>query len=216
MAQQPEPAPEQDPQAEIEDILREATQSVRWAVGAPASAASADDAERPPGGPRVLPALRAVRASGEIRFDNSDHHGSGVIVVEARPQVRLSTMAWVAIALGVVTTLVWFRVIADGTVPTPAKLDPVYAEASLRHAMAITIRRIDDFEKRYDRVPTTIVELGPQSWPPITYETVDIRRYRLNAAGPNNPIEYDSIQPAESFLANTPEFLKRVSSPETP
>jgi len=215
MEQQPEPAPERDPQTEIADILREATQSVRWAVGGSGPVASGDDTAQPSSGPRVLPPLRAVRASGEIRFE-TDHHVPGVIVVEARHQVQVSPMAWVAIALGLVVSFAWFKVIADGTQNVPAKLDPVYAEASLRHAMAITIRRVDDFQHRYDRVPTTIVELGTQSWPPITYETVDVNRYRLVAAGPNNPIEYDSIQPAESFLANTTEFLKRVSAPETP
>jgi len=215
MEQQPEPAPERDAKEEIEDILREATQSVRWAVGGSGPVAPSEDGERPPGGPRVLPPLRAVRAQADIHFD-TDHHVPGVLVVEARERIHVAPQTWVAIGLGLVVALVWFRVLAGWAAPVPAKLDPVYAEASLRHAMSITIRRITDFDRRYGRVPNTLTELGPQSWPPITYEPIDVHRYRLVAAGPNNPIEYDSIQPAESFLANTPEFLRRVSTPETP
>jgi hypothetical protein len=92
----------------------------------------------------------------------------------------------------------------------------VYAEASVRVAIAIESRRIDEFIAAYRRAPATLTEIGGSAWDAISYERVDVRRYRLVAPGPNNPIIYDSLESIYGFLGKSREILRSPPAERTP
>ena len=185
-ARSPEEEPQEQPQETLEDILREANEllhkSPQQAGSGPAP---------PPGppeltvhgpaqggaaqGPTQAPRTAAPSASAGVKYEADQRRRNVEVPRAAEPAFRLTPARITALALGTLAALAWGRLLLFGTY-TPPVIDPTYAEASMRWALVLTSKRVEDFRLRYHRTPSTLSEIGHVP-APIGYERVSFDRY---------------------------------------
>ncbi len=117
-----------------------------------------------------------------------------------------------ALALGAVAALLWVRLLAFGDTASAPTFDPAYSEASMRWAIVLTSRRVDDFRRANQRTPNAFSEIGELPSPLISYERVSVDRYRLTGATSNGPLVLDSMGSPSDFLGNSLETLRASSA----
>lgn len=125
----------------------------------------------------------------------------------AEPWIRFTPRLIVAAALGVAAVVLWVRLLSGMADVVAPPIDPVYEQASLRFAVAITSERINSFARVYGRTPAILGEVGEQPFERIAYERISNERYRLTASGSTGPITYDSLMPLDNFLGRSREML---------
>jgi hypothetical protein len=133
----------------------------------------------------------------------------------SRPAIELTPIRMVAAGLGILVVFAWYQALS-GRDPGVKPVDPVYTEASLRWAESILSRRIDAFIDAYHRAPDGLTEVGANPWSLISYERVDVNRYRLIAPGPSSSIVYDSMDSRQSFIGRSRDFLGHGPATSTP
>ena len=202
-ARSPEEDAQEQPQEALEDILREAGELLRKS---PQYAALTTDAPPAPATPDLQAPGLTNAAPGVVKYD-IDHLRRRVEAVRApEPAFEFTRTRIAAMVLGVVMALLWARLLLFGTY-TPPAVDPAYAEASMRFAVVLTSKRVDDFRRQYHRTPSALSEIGRVP-APIGYERVSFDRYRLTGPSPHGPLVFDSMGSRTDFLGRSLETLR--------
>ena len=193
-ARSPDGSIEGDSEEAYEDIIREASQRLITSAAKKQAPRSTDTASEVAG----------------VKYE-VDQRRRYVGTAATRPAFRLTPLRITTMALAVIGLLSWARLMMIGTDTLPPPVDSTYAEASMRWAMVLTSKRVDEFRRVNHHAPRTLSEIGALPTPLIGYERVSDDRYRLTGPTPNGPLVLDSIGSRYDFLGKSLETLREYS-----
>ena len=200
---------EEQPQASIEDIMRDATLMLRLTPAEPRWDES-QDKPTAGGGDEVPEGIDPPPEPVKIKYYKN--------VPQTRPALLNfsfvpTPMRITAIILGIAVFILLLRLIGTPGHASVVAEDSPHTLAGIRWAMVLTGERVDEFRRTYHRTPADLGELGQPGPPLIGYERLSEDRYRLTAPSSRGPLVLDSMRPREQFLARSLDILRDPVGP---
>jgi hypothetical protein len=206
-ARSPKKTPEQESLGVLDDIVREATSQLRASPRQPRPSEPYVEEARASGA--ALSSAHARAASAKFDIEERQRQFARTF---RKPTFEFTPSRITALVLALVGAILWLRLLLSGTYGSAPPVDAAYAEASMRWALVLTSKRVDEFRRVYHRAPSTLSEIGRLPTELIGYERISVDRYRLTGPTPNGPLVLDSMGSRDGFLGRSLETLHESSA----